>query len=118
MTAQSILAVVVSVYGVPGALASLIQLRRLRRLGSARDVSLLYLSVVGGGYLLWLGYGIALDNMPLVLVDCVGELAVAVTICFALRIRRGRSCLRRNPPGPAAATVPGADATGTSCGSY
>ncbi len=101
MTAHSVLSVAVSVYGVPGALASLLQLRRLRRLGSARDVSLLYLSVVGG-YLLWLGYGIALDNMPLVLVDSVGELAVAVTICFALRIRRGLRCLRRKPSGPAA----------------
>lgn len=102
MSAQTLLAVAVSVYGVLGALASLAQLRRLRRLGSARDVSLLYLSIVGGGYLLWLAYGIVLDNIPLVLVDAVGGLAISATICVALRIRRGRSCLRRHPsPGGA-----------------
>lgn len=95
MTAQAVLAVAVSVYGVLGAFASLLQLCRLRRLGSARDVSLLYLSAVGGGYLLWLAYGVVLGNIPLVLADAAGGLTVSATICVALQLRRGRRCLRR-----------------------
>lgn len=95
------LAVAVTIFGVAGSLASLLQLRRIRRRKSSEDVSLGYLSVVAGGYLLWFAYGVALDNLPLILVDAFGGVTIFATLAVALRFRDRRTWrppLRR--PGP------------------
>lgn len=99
---QLVLAAAVTLYGVIGALASLLQLRRMRRRRAADDISLAYLSIVAGGYVLWLGYGLAIGNLPLVLVDALGGVAIFATICVAVSLRRRWSgCFR-----PARARTP------------
>lgn len=105
------LAAAVTVYGVAGALASLLQRRRMRKRGSSQDVSLAYLIVIAGGYVLWLAYGLAIGNLPLIVADAVGGGAILATICVALRLRHGwlgclrglrglRATQRRNGPRP------------------
>ena len=84
---QTVLAVAVTIYGVAGALASVLQLRHMRRRGSSRDVSLGYLAVVAGGYVLWLAYGIAIRDLPLIFVDALGGAAIFATISVAVRLR-------------------------------
>lgn len=91
---QTVLAVTVTIYGVAGALASILQLRRMRKRGSSDDVSLGYLSIVGGGYVLWLAYGIAIEDLPLVLVDALGGAAILATISVAVKLR-GLDPMRR-----------------------
>lgn len=90
---ETVFAAAVMIYGVVGALASLLQLRRIRGRGSSQDVSLAYLSVYGGGYVLWLAYGIVIHSIPLIVADAVGAAAMAVTICFAARLRVGVHCV-------------------------
>lgn len=102
----TVLAAAVTVYGVAGALASLLQRRRMRKRGSSQDVSLAYLTVIAGGYVLWLAYGLAIGNLPLIVADAVGGGAILATICVALRLRHGwlgclrslRATRRRNRP--------------------
>lgn len=89
------LAVAVTVYGAAGALASILQLRRIRSRRSSRDVSLGYLAVVDAGYLLWLAYGVAIDNLPLILVDALGAVAMSLTISVAVRTGRPAEPRRR-----------------------
>lgn len=88
---ETALAVTVTVYGSVGALASVLQLRHMHKRGSSRDVSLAYLAIVGGGYALWLTYGIAVQNVPLIVVDALGAAGMLVTIAVALRLRERRS---------------------------
>ena len=87
----TVLAAVVTVYGVAGAVSSLLQLRRIRKRGCSQDVSLAYLSVVGGGYILWFLYGLAIGNLPLIIVDALGGLAMFATIGIALRFHHCRA---------------------------
>lgn len=84
---QTALAAAVIVYGVAGAFSSLLQLRRMRKRRSSQDVCLAYLFVVSGGYVFWLVYGLAIRNVPLIVVDAVGGVAIFATICVAIRLR-------------------------------
>ncbi len=87
-----------TIYGVVGALASVLQLRRMRKRRSSQDVSVAYLAISGGGYVLWLAYGAAIQNLPLILVDAVGAVAMLVTIRVAVGLRGGDSFLAEFPP--------------------
>lgn len=89
---ETVLAVAVTIYGVAGALGSLLQLRCMWRRRSAADVSLAYLFIATGGYVLWLAYGVASGDPPLVLVAAVGGIAIAATtiVASALRARPER----------------------------
>ena len=107
---EYVLSLAVMLYGVAGALASLLQLRRIHERGSSLDVSLAYLSVYGGGYVLWLAYGIVIHSVPLIVADAVGATAMAVTICAAGRLRVGARCIfihRRLHPRPPRSTESG-----------
>jgi MtN3 and saliva related transmembrane protein len=85
---ETSLAVAITIYGIVGALASPLQLRRVLRRKSSEDVSLCYLSVVAGGYLLWLAYGVALANLPLIQVDAPGGVTTFATLAVAWRFRK------------------------------
>lgn len=109
------LAAVVIAYGVVGALASILQLAHMRRRGSSDDVSLAYLGVAGGGYLLWLAYGLVSHSLPLVVVDALGAAAMVATIGVAVKLRRGtpatttvgdQACLERARRIAAGSAVP------------
>ena len=92
---QTALAAAVIVYGVAGAFSSLLQLRRMRKRRSSQDVCLAYLFVVSGGYVFWLVYGLAIRNVPLIVVDAVGGVAIFATICVAIRLRHSwLTCLQ------------------------
>lgn len=94
------LAIAVTVYGVAGALASILQLRRIRIHRSSRDVSLGYLSVVDAGYLLWLAYGVAIGNLPLIVVDALGAVAMSLTIAVAVGARPSAPVAGKTLRGP------------------
>jgi len=70
-----VLAVAASAWGVLMGIAPLLQIRRMLRERSSRDVSLGYFAILLAGFLLWISYGIAAGNLVLVVV--------------ALRLRRG-----------------------------
>jgi uncharacterized protein with PQ loop repeat len=84
---ETVLAVAVTIYGVAGALGSLLQLRCMWRRRSAEDVSLAYLFIATGGYVLWLAYRVARGDLPLVLVAAVGGIAIAATTVAASILR-------------------------------
>jgi uncharacterized protein with PQ loop repeat len=91
-----------TVWGVVGACSSLLQARRLVRTGSAESVSLAFLSIYLGGFLIWGLYGLAIVSTPLIVVDVVGTLASSVTVVLALRLRyRTRRGPKRSTGRPA-----------------
>jgi MtN3 and saliva related transmembrane protein len=70
------------------ALSPVLQIRRMIELRSSHGISLGYPSVLFVGFLIWLAYGIAIDNLALIVPNTVAAVVIAVTIGVALRYRR------------------------------
>jgi uncharacterized protein with PQ loop repeat len=69
-------------------IAPVLQIRRMLREGSSRDVSLSYFMILLTGFLLWISYGIAVANMVLVIPNSVALLVGIALVTVALRLRR------------------------------
>lgn len=80
------LALVAASWGILMALSPILQIRRMLERRSSADVSLAYLAVLQVGFVLWLGYGLALGNPALFVPNgvalCVGLLTIAMAWTF------------------------------------
>lgn len=81
------LAVVAAAWGVAMALSPLLQIRAIRAAGSSEAVSVGYQQVLLVGFLLWLAYGIALENLALIVPNTIAALVSTATIVIVLRFR-------------------------------
>ena len=95
-----VLAVIASAWGVLMGIAPLLQIRRMLRERSSQDVSVGYFMILLTGFLLWISYGIAAENMVLVIPNSVALLVGVVLVTVALRLRRRHADKRSRPPGP------------------
>lgn len=68
--------------------APVLQIRRMVRERSSRDVSLGYFVVLIVGFLLWMAYGIAADNLALIVPNAVALIVTVSTVSIAARLRR------------------------------
>jgi uncharacterized protein with PQ loop repeat len=82
------LAVSAATWGVATALAPLLQIRAMRSHGTSAAVSVGYQQVLLVGFVLWLAYGVAIANVPLMVTDSVAAVASAAMILVALSFRR------------------------------
>lgn len=82
------LGVAAAAWGVLMAISPLLQIRRVLERRSSADVSIAYLAVLQIGFMLWVGYGLALGNLAIVVPNSVAFLVGAATILVALRFRR------------------------------
>lgn len=103
MTTVEILAVIATLAGFLMALSPTLQIRRMLRTRSSRDVSLLYLSMLDLGFVAWISYGWALGNWALILSNLASLSWMTVTIAVALRFRRGSGAI---PPAAPPVLVP------------
>lgn len=78
--------------GLLAALSLLLQARRISRLGSACEVSIPVRALALVGYAIWLGYGVAIGDVPLILVDLAGVAGAALVLRVTVLLRRQRSC--------------------------
>ena len=76
-----------TVYGVLGALKSLLQARQMLARRTSREVSARFLASYAGGYAIWLTYGLSTGSLPLIVVDTVGLLCGGLTLAVALSLR-------------------------------
>jgi uncharacterized protein with PQ loop repeat len=84
------LAVAAAVWGVLMGISPVLQIRRMLRQRSSRDVSVGYFAILLVGFLLWIGYGIAARNLALIVPNAVALLIGVSTIAIALRLREHR----------------------------
>ena len=84
---MQLLGAVATVYGVLGALKTLLQTRQMLARHSSGDVSAGFLASYAGGYAIWLAYGLTIGSLPLVVVDTVGLLSAGLTLAVALSLR-------------------------------
>ena len=78
---------VAAVYGVLGALKSLLQTRQMLARRSSGGVSAGFLASYAGGYAIWLAYGLSTGSIPLIVVDTVGLLCGGLALAVALSLR-------------------------------
>jgi uncharacterized protein with PQ loop repeat len=81
------LGVLAASWGVLMALSPTLQIRRILERRSSSDISISYLAVLQIGFMLWVGYGIALGNAAIVVPNSVAFLVGVATILIALRYR-------------------------------
>jgi MtN3 and saliva related transmembrane protein len=81
------LAVAAAAWGVLMGVSPVLQIRRMVRRRSSRDVSIGYFSILLVGFGLWIGYGIASRNLALIVPNTVALLIGVSTIAIALRLR-------------------------------
>ncbi len=85
------LAVAAAAWGVLMGVSPILQIRRMLRQRSSRDVSVGYFAVLLVGFLLWIAYGIASRNLALIVPNGVALLVGASTVAVALQLSRGSS---------------------------
>jgi uncharacterized protein with PQ loop repeat len=85
------LAVAAAAWGVLMGVSPVLQIRRMLRQRSSRDVSIGYFAILLIGFLLWISYGIAARNLALIVPNAVALLIGASTIAVALRLGHGTS---------------------------
>lgn len=83
------LAVAAAAWGVLMGVSPVLQIRRMLRQRSSRDVSIGYFAVLLVGFLLWICYGIASRNLALIVPNAVALLVGASTVAVALQLGRG-----------------------------
>jgi uncharacterized protein with PQ loop repeat len=86
--APSVLGIAASSWAVLMGIAPVLQIRRMLRAQSSRDVSVGYFAILLVGFLLWIGYGAAAGLPALVIPNIVALLVGAAVIAVALRLRR------------------------------
>jgi MtN3 and saliva related transmembrane protein len=86
--ATTILAAAASSWAVLMGMAPVLQIRRMMRERSSRQVSVGYFAILVIGFLLWLIYGAAAGILALVIPNTVALLVGATVVIVALRLRR------------------------------
>ena len=81
------LAVAAATWGVAMALSPVLQMRAILATRSSRSVSVAYQQVLLVGFLLWLAYGIAIENAALIVPNTIAAVVSAATIVVSRRFR-------------------------------
>ena len=82
------LAVAASTWAVLMGIAPVLQIRRMLRQRSSRDVSLGYFTILLIGFMLWIAYGVAAGILALVIPNIVALVAGTAVMIIAFRLRR------------------------------
>ncbi len=86
--ARAELAFAAASWGVLMGIAPVLQIRRMLRERSSRDISLGYFTILMFGFLLWIGYGLSAKNLALVIPNSVALLVATLLMIVAFRLRR------------------------------
>jgi MtN3 and saliva related transmembrane protein len=92
MSIVQLLATTGTAFGLMGATSLLLQARRLRRLGTACEISIPLRVLSLAGYAVWLAYGVVIGDMPLIVVDLAGLAGAGLVLQITIALRRQRSC--------------------------
>jgi MtN3 and saliva related transmembrane protein len=85
---ETVLAASAATWGILMAVSPLLQIRRMLRRRSSRDVSVGYFWVLLVGFALWFAYGLTIDNYVLAVPNAVAFTVCTATIAVALWFRR------------------------------
>ena len=70
------------------AVSPVLQIRKIVHHRSSHGVSLGYMVVLFVGFLLWLSYGIALENWAMIVPNVIAAIVIVATMVVVARYRR------------------------------
>jgi len=73
--------------GLLMAVSPALQVRRMLQTRSSRDFSIGYPVLLSVGFVLWLAYGISIENPPMMISNTASLVFMSLTIAVALRLR-------------------------------
>jgi uncharacterized protein with PQ loop repeat len=82
------LAFAAATWGIAMAVSPVLQIRKIVQHRSSHGISLGYLSVLFVGFLLWLAYGISIENWALIVPNVIAAIVSGATIAIARHYRR------------------------------
>jgi uncharacterized protein with PQ loop repeat len=85
---MKVLAIATTVWALAMAMSPSLQIRQMVSTGSARDVSIAYWVVLDIGFLLWVAYGISVDDKVVWIPNSVAAMVGITTLIVALVYRR------------------------------
>jgi uncharacterized protein with PQ loop repeat len=84
---ETVLGILAGSRAVLMAISPLLQIRRIVRLRSSKELSIPYFGILVFGFLLWLAYGIAIANLALIIPNSLAAVIALATIAVARRYR-------------------------------
>jgi MtN3 and saliva related transmembrane protein len=81
------LGIAAATWAVVMAVSPLLQVREILRRGSSEGISASYFAVLVGGFCLWIAYGVARHDVPLVVPNSAAVAVTLFTIAVILRKR-------------------------------
>jgi MtN3 and saliva related transmembrane protein len=84
---ETALGVAAAIWGVVMAVSPALQIRKMLQHRSSREVSVAYFCVLLVGFVLWIAYGISIENWYLIIPNAVAFIVCSTTIAIALRFR-------------------------------
>ena len=81
------LAFAAATWGIAMAVSPVLQIRKIIQHRSSHGVSVGYMCVLFVGFILWLAYGIALQNWAMILPNVVAAVVIVVTMAVARHYR-------------------------------
>ena len=81
----NILAAATTVVGVAMSLSYFVQIAKILKTKSAKDLSLVMFTVFCVGLTLWLLYGLAIKNVPLIIVNAVSVVGAYILLGLILK---------------------------------
>lgn len=84
------LGVTAATWAVVMALSPILQMREIVRRGSSAGLSIGYLLVLIVGFALWVAYGVATSDLPLVVPNTIAALVMAITISWRFATAESR----------------------------
>ena len=84
---ETVLGVLAGSWAVVMAVSPVLQIRRIVRMRSSKEVSIPYFGILVLGFLLWLAYGVAIANLALIIPNAVAAVIGLATIAVARRYR-------------------------------
>jgi uncharacterized protein with PQ loop repeat len=88
---ETVLATAAAAWGVLMAISPGLQIRKMLHHRSSREVSIAYFWVLLVGFVLWIAYGVAIENWFLIVPNAVALTVAVTTIAVALRYRLKRA---------------------------
>jgi MtN3 and saliva related transmembrane protein len=84
---DTVLGSAAAAWGILMAISPGLQIRKMLVHRSSREVSIAYFWVLLAGFVLWIAYGLTIENWYLVVPNAVAFTVCATTIAVALRYR-------------------------------
>jgi MtN3 and saliva related transmembrane protein len=84
---ETVLGAAAASWAILMAISPGLQIRKIIRHRSSREVSIGYFWILVVGFVLWIAYGVAIDNWFLIVPNAVALMVSAATIVVAMRYR-------------------------------